>query len=153
MSKNGSPEIPEKNTYKIGEVAALAEVEPYVLRYWETEFPVLQPAKSEHGQRLYRRQDVETVLTIKRLLYEQGFTIAGARKQMEAAQTSPLPAPEAPPLDPFQTAPTRNALTRNNDSRLERAEPAPSANGEAARRELGALRAELAALLTLLSRR
>ena len=141
MSKNGSPdsgspEIPEKDTYKIGEVAALAQVEPYVLRYWETEFPLLQPAKSEHGQRLYRRQDVETVLTIKRLLYEQGFTIAGARKQLEA--TSAAPVAEAAPA-----APAPAAL----------ATAGPSANGEAARRELDALRAELAALLTLLSRR
>lgn len=141
MSKNGSPdsgspEIPEKDTYKIGEVAALAQVEPYVLRYWETEFPVLQPAKSEHGQRVYRRQDVETVLTIKRLLYEQGFTIAGARKQLEA--TSAAPVAEAAPAPPPPAAP---------------ATAGPSANGEAARRELGALRAELAALLTLLSRR
>ena len=134
MGTNGS-KIPEKDAYKIGEVAALAEVEPYVLRYWETEFPSLQPAKSEHGQRVYRRQDVETVLAIKRLLYEQGFTIAGARKQLEV--TTPAPAAEVAPAAPAPAP----ALT------------AASVNSEATRAKLGALRAELVALLTLLSRR
>jgi len=161
MGKNGSPAFPEKDTYKIGEVAARAEVEPYVLRYWETEFPTLQPTKSEHGQRLYRRQDVETVLTIKRLLYEEGFTIAGARKRLEGAATSDAPPENAAPRGPFQTARGEDASSLNCDSRLERAEPAPAAapavpatpNGDAARAQLAAVRAELAALLTLLSRR
>ncbi len=75
-------EIPDKRYFRIGEVSELAETKPYVLRYWETEFPLLKPTKSPTGHRLYRREDVEMVLAIKRLLYEQGFTIEGARKRL-----------------------------------------------------------------------
>lgn len=77
------PAIPDKLYFRIGEVAKLAGVEPFVLRFWETEFPALKPGKSAHGQRLYRRREVELALTIKSLLHEQGFTIAGARKQLQ----------------------------------------------------------------------
>ena len=83
MSTNGHQEISaEKNLYRIGEVSRLTDTKPFVLRYWETEFPMLQPAKSPKGHRLYRRRDVDTVLLIKRLLYDEGFTIAGARRQL-----------------------------------------------------------------------
>ncbi len=75
-------EIPDKRYFRIGEVSALVETKPYVLRYWETEFPMLKPGKSPTGHRLYRREDVEIVLDIKSLLYEQGFTIEGARKHL-----------------------------------------------------------------------
>jgi DNA-binding transcriptional MerR regulator len=75
-------EIPDKLYFRIGEVSQLAETKPYVLRYWETEFPTLKPTKSATGHRLYRRPDVEMVLKIKRLLYEEGFTIEGARKYL-----------------------------------------------------------------------
>lgn len=82
--------IPDKLYFRIGEVSDLVETEPYVLRYWETEFPMLKPAKSRSGHRLYRRQDVETILEIKRLLYGEGFTIEGARKQLSGnSQKSP----------------------------------------------------------------
>jgi DNA-binding transcriptional MerR regulator len=74
--------IPDKLYFRIGEVSEIAQTKPYVLRYWETEFPTLKPVKSRSGHRLYRRQDVETVLEIKRLLYEKGFTIEGARKEL-----------------------------------------------------------------------
>ena len=74
--------IPDKLYFRIGEVSNLAHTKPYVLRYWETEFPTLKPTKSSTGHRLYRRQDVEMVLKIKRLLYEEGFTIDGARKYL-----------------------------------------------------------------------
>lgn len=74
--------IPDKLYFRIGEVSELARTKPYVLRYWETEFPMLKPVKSPSGHRLYRRQDVETVFEIKRLLYEKGFTIEGARKEL-----------------------------------------------------------------------
>lgn len=74
--------IPDRLYFRIGEVSELAQTKPYVLRYWETEFPTLKPVKSRSGHRLYRRQDVETVLEIKRLLYEKGFTIEGARKEL-----------------------------------------------------------------------
>ncbi len=75
-----SQEIPDKLYFRIGEVARLAGIKPYVLRFWETEFPGLGPKKSGTGHRLFRRKDVEQVLEIKSLLYEQRFTIEGARK-------------------------------------------------------------------------
>jgi len=74
--------IPEKLYFRIGEVSKLTQTKPYVLRFWETEFPSLKPAKSKSGHRLYRRRDVEMVLEIKRLLYGKGFTISGARKHL-----------------------------------------------------------------------
>jgi DNA-binding transcriptional MerR regulator len=78
-----SPSIPDKLYFRIGEVAHLAGVEPYVLRFWETEFPQLAPKKSGTGHRLYRRKEVEMVLEVKRLLYERRFTIEGARLYLE----------------------------------------------------------------------
>jgi len=74
--------VPAKSLFRIGEVSRLTSTKPFVLRYWETEFPMLQPVKSPKGHRLYRREDIETVFTIKRLLYDEGFTIAGARRQL-----------------------------------------------------------------------
>ncbi len=68
--------------YKISEVSSMTGLEAYVLRYWETEFPFLHPQKSRWGQRVYQRKDIETILKIKRMLYDQGFTIAGARKAL-----------------------------------------------------------------------
>src|SRR5580658_4406054 len=76
------PEIPDKLFFRIGEVASLLAVEPYVLRYWETEFPSLAPKKSGTGHRLYRRKDVELLLKIKQLLYEKRYTIEGARQSL-----------------------------------------------------------------------
>ena len=75
--------IPNKLFFKIGEVCEITDTQPYVLRYWESEFPALAPAKNSSGQRIYRRRDIETVLRIKQLLYEEGFTIAGAKKRLE----------------------------------------------------------------------
>jgi DNA-binding transcriptional MerR regulator len=77
-------QIPNKLFFKIGEVCEITDTQPYVLRYWESEFPALAPAKNSSGQRIYRRKDIETVLRIKQLLYEEGFTIAGAKKRLEA---------------------------------------------------------------------
>ena len=77
-------EIPDKLYFRIGEVARLAGIKPYVLRFWETEFPALDPKKSGTGHRLYRRKEVQLVLEIKRLLYEKRYTIEGARKFLEA---------------------------------------------------------------------
>jgi DNA-binding transcriptional MerR regulator len=71
-----------KSLFRIGEVSRLTATKPFVLRYWETEFPMLQPVKSPKGHRLYRREDIDTVFTIKRLLYNEGFTIAGARRHL-----------------------------------------------------------------------
>ena len=89
--QSGSPEIPDKLYFKIGEVSVLLGVEPYVLRYWETEFPALSPKKSGTGHRLYRRKDVELLLRIKHLLYEKRFTIEGARQSLQAAARTPKP--------------------------------------------------------------
>ena len=80
-------QIPNKLFFKIGEVCEITDTQPYVLRYWESEFPSLAPAKNSSGQRIYRRRDIETVLRIKQLLYEEGFTIAGAKKRLEAEMT------------------------------------------------------------------
>ena len=76
--------VPDKLYFRIGEVSRLCRLPAYVLRFWETEFPQLRPTKSGTGQRMYRRRDVESVVVIKRLLYEEGFTIAGARQHLRA---------------------------------------------------------------------
>lgn len=72
--------------YKIGEVCELTGIRPHILRYWESEFPALSPKKSSGGQRVYQRKDLDTVLAIKKMLYEDGFTIAGARKMLSGKQ-------------------------------------------------------------------
>ncbi|MDD5543071.1 MAG: MerR family transcriptional regulator [Acidobacteriia bacterium] len=87
-------EIPDKLFFRIREVAKLAEVEPYVLRFWESEFKELAPEKNRAGWRVYRRQDVEKVLEIKRLLYDEGFTIDGARKRLTEGNHHSAPAVE-----------------------------------------------------------
>jgi DNA-binding transcriptional MerR regulator len=87
----GSLEIPDKLYFKIGEVSELLGVEPYVLRYWETEFRVLAPKKSGTGHRLYRRKDVELLLRIKHLLYVKRFTIEGARQTLQTEARAPKP--------------------------------------------------------------
>ena len=82
-----SARIPDKLYFKIGEVAEIAGVEPYVLRFWESEFPALSPRKAASGHRVYRRKDVEMVVRIKELLYQKGYTIAGARKRLNPRLT------------------------------------------------------------------
>jgi len=81
-ARNAEVIIPDKLYFRIGEVARLCRLPAYVLRFWETEFPQLKPIKSSTGQRMYRKRDVESVVRIKKLLYEDGFTIAGARVQL-----------------------------------------------------------------------
>ena len=97
--------IPDKLYFRIGEVATLCHLPAYVLRFWESEFPQLKPVKSSTGQRMYRKRDVEGVLRIKQLLYDQGFTISGARQQLRAETKSdktqsaiPFPSHSAPEL-------------------------------------------------------
>jgi DNA-binding transcriptional MerR regulator len=84
MTSTGTAAQPttEDRLYRIGEVSRLSELKPFVLRYWETEFPMLEPVKSPSGHRMYRQQDVDMVFKIKRLLYDEGFTIAGARRHL-----------------------------------------------------------------------
>jgi DNA-binding transcriptional MerR regulator len=103
--------IPNKQYFKIGEVSSLTQLETYVLRYWETEFKNIRPVRMGSNQRLYRRKDVETILEIKKLLYEEGFTIAGAKKKIvqvhKAEKESPVVKEEPAPL-PFE--PLKNLL-------------------------------------------
>ena len=128
--------IPNKLFFKIGEVCEITDTQPYVLRYWESEFPALAPAKNSSGQRIYRRRDIETVLRIKQLLYEEGFTIAGAKKRLEAEMAgrveTPIPVTDAgaPPetIGPDRVAALRQVreqlreiltlLERNDRSRV-----------------------------------
>jgi DNA-binding transcriptional MerR regulator len=101
-TRNAEIVIPEKLYFRIGEVATLCRLPAYVLRFWETEFPQLKPVKSSTGQRMFRKRDVESVVRIKKLLYEDGFTIAGARAQLReetkserTQSTLPFPAKPA----------------------------------------------------------
>ena len=119
-------EIPNKLYFRIGEVCRLLKLEPYVLRFWESEFPTLSPAKGANGRRMYRKKDVEMVVTIKDLLYERGFTIAGARKVLSSRKDdakavlsavtgsrkahAPTPRPAAEKLDQVKVE-LRNILT------------------------------------------
>ncbi len=92
--------IPDKLYFRIGEVSRLCDLPTYVLRFWETEFPQLKPSKSSTGQRMYRRLDVENVLRVKKLLYEEGFTIAGARQHLRAEiKKKQTPLPFVPPSE------------------------------------------------------
>ena len=96
-----APEIPDKLYFRIGEVASLCDVPAYVLRFWESEFPQLKPNKGGTGQRLYRRRDVETALRVKTLLYDEGYTIPGARQAIKSemkhnASQLALAMPEGP---------------------------------------------------------
>jgi len=119
MDGNGQPEsaLPAKNLFRIGEVSRLTSTKTFVLRYWETEFPTLQPVKSPKGHRLYRRQDIETVFRIKRLLYDEGFTIAGARRHLrEQGGTNGDAAPEEVPAAQESTLLSRKLLLDLRDS-------------------------------------
>ncbi len=129
-------EIPDKSFFKIGEVCRLTDTQPYVLRFWESEFPTLAPQKARSGQRLYRRADIEVVLRIKHLLYEESYTIAGARKQLEHADSGP----------PRRAAAARTAGRKGTAKK--RGGSVVSAPAEDKR--LARVRAELSELLDLL---
>jgi len=108
--------IPDRLYFKIGDVAEICGLETYVLRFWETQFPQLKPNKSGTGQRLYRRREVELVLEIKRLVHDEGYTLAGARQVLEATHRRGQPvrmaSEGAPAPRPEQvTAAIRNART------------------------------------------
>ena len=129
-------EIPDKLFFSIGEVCRLLKVEPYVLRYWESEFPRLKPGKGANGRRMYRKRDIETVRTIKHLLYDKGFTIAGARKALAAKPVSAGPLPVD--REPLQ------------ESGRPSSEATPAAG---AAERVRTLKSELRAILTILNRR
>ena len=101
----------EGRLYKIGEVCKIAEVQPYVLRYWETEFPPLAPNKSGGGQRLYTRHEIDVILRIKQLLYSEGFTIAGAKKKLDLEIASPA--------GDMPAAPSKNVVKALGDVKRE----------------------------------
>jgi DNA-binding transcriptional MerR regulator len=126
--------IPNKLFFKIGEVCEITDTQPYVLRYWESEFPALAPAKNSSGQRIYRRKDIETVLRIKQLLYDEGFTIAGAKKKLDAEQSGRSPTPRAMASHPDGPA------------------PPPSPSDERMRSVLFEVRDQLREILTLLDK-
>lgn len=127
------PEIPDKSLFTIAEVARLTSTKPFVLRFWQTEFPMLQPVKAPNGRRLYRREDIEMVFEIKRLLYEEGFTIAGARKHLSNQGGANG--------EPHEDAPAAPAPTKQQ-----------MANSRAQQKFLLDLHEELLAILTLLER-
>lgn len=108
-------QIPNKLFFKIGEVCEITDTQPYVLRYWESEFPALAPAKNSSGQRIYRRRDIETVLRIKELLYEEGFTIAGAKKRLEAELAGRAPTPQSQAAAAQEDDRFRSALLQVRD--------------------------------------
>ena len=130
----GDTVIPDKEEFKIGEVCEIAGVKPFVLRYWETEFPDLAPAKGAGGQRTYTKPDVQLILHIKQLLYEERFTVAGAKKRLaeEAGERT----------------------KREKGERAEKAEKIldskPSNQVESLRRALKSARRELEGILALL---
>jgi len=136
-----TPAIPDKLYFRIGEVARIAGVEPYVLRFWETEFPQLAPKKSGTGHRLYRRKEVELVLEVKRLLYEKRFTIEGARLYFEQNKKRGVAKVATVP----QAAPAQSGLFG------EMTVPAGTPGEQAAPSKVPAsVRSELAAILELL---
>jgi len=166
--------IPEKLFFKIGEVCDITEVQAHVLRYWESEFPMLAPQKNRAGQRTYRKRDVEMVLRIKELLYEDQYTIAGAKKrltneirgasklkvvtpEMSAQAASAASAPTAPQLVPPPPAPTEEAAPpqafaaprENPSERAAVADAAPRLTDER-RAAIRSLREQLRELLGLL---
>jgi DNA-binding transcriptional MerR regulator len=111
---SAASDLPDKLYFKIGEVAKIVGVKPYVLRYWETEFSVIRPGKTRSQHRLYRRRDVEALLEIKRLLHNERYTIEGAKRRLKSLAKATAPAAEArPQLSlPLGERTYRNALVR-----------------------------------------
>jgi DNA-binding transcriptional MerR regulator len=112
MAGTGPPELPDKLYFKIGEVAKIVGVKPYVLRYWETEFPAIRPGKTRSRHRLYRRRDVEALLEIKRLLHNERYTIEGAKRRLKTPTKSVAPDPRPQLALPLGERTYRNALVR-----------------------------------------
>ena len=107
VSKKTYP-IPDKLYFKIGEVAEITGVKPYVLRYWESEFKMVNPSKSRSRQRLYRKSDVELIFRIKELLYEERYTINGARKKLKELGYGRISQPELQ----FEKVESKSALDK-----------------------------------------
>jgi DNA-binding transcriptional MerR regulator len=133
--------IPEKLFFKIGEVCELVDVQPHVLRYWESEFPMLAPQKNKAGQRVYRRKDVEIVVRIRELLYDEKFTIAGAKRKLASELRG------GPGARLKVVTPELEADLNGGESKADPGNPSVSPQ---ARRSLKRIRRELEALLTIL---
>ena len=131
-------EIPNKLFFRIGEVCKLIKLEPYVLRFWETEFPMLTPTKGANGRRMYRKKDVELLFRIKELLYDQGFTIAGARKVLGDMRKGSAIVVDSPAVE-------KNTIPGESSH-----ETAPA---KVPVEELHQLKSELRDILTILNRR
>jgi DNA-binding transcriptional MerR regulator len=148
--------IPEKIYFRIGEVSALAKLPTYVLRFWETEFPQLRPTKSSTGQRMYRRRDVEFVMQIRKLLYEDGFTIAGARDRLREearlnrSQSSPANQVLPPANQVLNVAAAETVIETRSGPQAGLPFPAPSKR-ELRKEELQSVRQQLCEVLDLLS--
>jgi DNA-binding transcriptional MerR regulator len=127
----------EKEFYRIGDVSRITNLKPFVLRYWETEFPMLEPMKTPAGHRLYRQEDLDLVLRIKRLLYDEGFTIAGARRHLREQNGIS----------------DSEAASGSGSSGAVAVEPGPGAAQMLSRKMLLDLRDSLRAFLTLLERK
>ena len=136
------PAIPDKRYFTIGEVSTLCAVKPHVLRYWEQEFPILRPSKRRGNRRYYRREDVMVIRQIKYLLYEQGFTISGARHQIasqkQAVKSEETITPEVAPVLASETI----ALGHDTEQA-----PAPKAENDALRQQLVADLEEVLSIL------
>ncbi|MCY3746532.1 MAG: MerR family transcriptional regulator [Acidobacteria bacterium] len=129
-ARDGGLQIPNKLYFRIGEVSEITGVQPYTLRHWEMEFPTLSPKKNDSGQRLYRKEDIEMVHTIQRLLHSEGYTTAGARRLLSAKsgkrarpvvpKPPPPPKPEPATVSPEALKEARAALDLMdaNDKRL-----------------------------------
>lgn len=145
IRKHVTPEIPDKLYFRIGDVARLCEVPAYVLRFWETEFPQLRPNKGGTGQRLYRKRDVEMALRIKSLLYDQGYTIPGARQVFKSeAQARELAAAESAAPVPLRAPDAAATPIASRTNEIDQADDLRRKSS------LRALRDELAALLAIL---
>ena len=146
MNSAATQTATEERLYRIGDVARMAEVKPFVLRYWETEFPMLEPVKAPSGHRMYRQEDVDMVLKIKRLLYDEGFTIAGARRHLRE-QNGAAFAPSDSPASHAGSAVPNGSPAHSGHAYAENTAELLS------RKMLLDLRDSLRAFLTLLERR
>ena len=135
-----SPPIPDRLYFKIGDVAKICELETYVLRFWESQFPQLKPNKSGTGQRLYRRREVELVLEIKRLVHAEGYTLSGARQALDAqSQSSRRSASQEPKPEAQQAQPPRLSAVSTDSAQRRDAVAATIGHARAELRELAAL--------------
>ena len=140
-----SSPIPDRLYFKIGDVARICDVETYVLRFWESQFPQLKPKKSGTGQRLYRRRDVEVALEIRDLVHGQGYTLSGARQALDQAKEQ-----SKRPRGASQKAHLQQ-VTRDSQSRLPLAGGEAAGRLEAVARAVGHARAELREIAALLA--